>query len=341
MHDGIQKRKVTPESLIEEMWRLQAAFGPAIDKLWQSYMTPMLGRIERARSGFLDLARTVARHALRFGDTKAFVDLSDRFITETYTLGALYMRERDEQARKLLRLPPVNATFRINKAAAETALVAGYSFSLVDKAAVDNLSQVHRMWFTDRTGAVYNDVNFDEAARALIEGGKSGFQISESLKVAAETKYGIGRAAGKGLSYWSGVAEHAATTAGVAGQLTTLQELGWTRYVVVNPMDERTTKVCQAMNGKTLLVDHGVANLGATLAAQTPDQVRAAKPFVSGGSPKALETAIGSKLTPGEKDLSTSQSLALSKAGFAMPPYHFRCRSFIDISFEIGSIPGV
>ena len=341
MSEVTKQKGVTPDSILTELWTKQEAFAKSIDKLWQTYMNPVVGRFEKARSGFLDLARAADKRALRFGDQKSFVDASDRFINDTYILGALFIQERDKQFQELSKVPEVDGTFRIDKAAAETKAIAEYSLSLADESAIENLKNVHQTWFTDKTGAVYANNSFVKSAKKLIEEGKSGIEVAADLSKAVQQHYGIADAAQKGLNYWAGVAEHTATSAGIAGQLNTLKGLGWSRYVVVNPVDERTTKVCQQMNGKTLVVNHGVANLEATLAAKTPNEVKAASPFVSGGSAKALESAMGSKLGIGDKDLSTEQSLALSKAGFATPPYHFRCRSFIDISFDSGSItPG-
>lgn len=335
----VRKAAVTSESLIAEMWRRQEALAEALDKLWQRHIGPAVNAAGNRRSGWTDAARGLERKALSFGRRDDVEALIERFTTDIYILGALHIQARDRTVRERGKLPPAKGTIRVDKANGETNLIATFDLSLVDRAAIDGIKDQHLMWLTTKGGAVYTGGDFAAVSRQLIEEGKSGAEIAEAFKRAAEKKYGVGTFAGRGASYWSGVAEHAATTAGIAGQLNQLVSLGWTRYVVVNPMDERTTPVCQMMNGKTVVVSDGVANLAAVQAATTPDEVRAAKPFVSGGSPKQLEAAIGSKLTPGAMDLSAKQSKDLSAAGLAMPPYHFRCRSFIDISFEAGDVP--
>lgn len=327
------KKQVTVASLVREMWTKQTAFGVAIDELWQEHMTPALARVRRARSGFNDLVRLVERRALSFGDTDEFRALSERFNRETYLLGALIIEERNEQIERLGRLPDVNTPIRVDKGVDERRAIAAFDLSLVDEEAIEALNRVHVMWFTDPTGAVYLSDTFSVAAREIIEQGTSGIEISTKLVKLIEQTYGIGASAGKGLGYWAGVSEHAATTAGISGQLTTLQRLDWPRYVIVNPMDERTTPVCQAMNGKSLLVSDGLANLNALLESETPNDVRSAKPFVSGGSAAQLEQAAGTRLLPGARTLTPEQSRRLRDSGFAMPPFHFRCRSFIDIDF--------
>ncbi len=326
---------VDPTKYVEAMWQRQDLFGPALNMLWQDYMGPAIDRVGDSRSGFTDEARNVQNRARRFGETDEFVELSTRFITDIYILAALYMRARDEQVRERGADAPAPTPIRVDKATLkEATAIADYDLSLADQQAIQSLIDVHVMWFTDADGAVYNNVDFTAEALELIRDGKTGIQVAEALKTSIESAYGVGADAGKGLLYWEGVAEHAASTAGVSGQLTTLAELGWTRYTVVNPMDERTSRVCQHMNGKSVLVEDGIRNLRRTLGAETPDDVRAVKPFVSGGSPAEIEAAIGAPLTVGSQDLTSAQSAALADAGFAMPPYHFRCRSFIDIAFD-------
>lgn len=330
-----EEDEITPESLVLEMLTQQEVYAIAVDKLWQKHMKPFVDTLGEAKARFKDEIRKVERQALRFGKLEDLNDLHEKLNKDLYILGALFVGLRDEQVRERGSLPDGPKTIRVDKGANETKAIVAYDLSLADEAAIKELTNIHTLWFTDKTGAVYLSTGLiEDEALTILREGKSGIEIGEALKKKAESHYGIGKFAEKGASYWAGVAEHAATTAGISGQLRTLKSLGWEKYVIVNPVDERTTKVCQAMNGKTLFVDHGISNLEEMLSASTPEDVKKASPFVLGGSAKALEEAAGIKLLPGDKELTKKQSLSLSKSGFALPPYHFRCRSFVDISFK-------
>ncbi len=257
--------EITPESLVLEMLKQQEVYAVAVDKLWQAHMGPFIDALGDARSKFKDELRKVDRQALRFGKLEDLNSLHEKLNKDLYILGALFIGLRDEQVMERGELPEGPKTIRVDKGANETRAIGSFDLSLEDQAAIDELTNIHALWFTDKTGAVYlsHGIIEDEALTILREG-KSGVEIAEALKKKAEAHYGIGTFANKGASYWVGVAEHAATTAGISGQLRTLKSLGWEKYVIVNPVDERTTKVCQAMNGKTLFVDHGIAEIEKT-----------------------------------------------------------------------------
>jgi hypothetical protein len=74
------------------------------------------------------------------------------------------------------------------------------------------------------------------------------------------------------------------------------------------------------MNGQIFTVKDANAQNEATSAAKTPDEVREAHPWFSISKIKSIFKKGG--------------NTGLVKAGLALPPYHFRCRTTVDVSTE-------
>jgi hypothetical protein len=122
-------------------------------------------------------------------------------------------------------------------------------------------------------------------------------------------------------SYWTGLAATIATRSRSFGALSAMSISGAYRYEYVNPMDERTSPVCAALNGRLFTVGGAVELRDQLLQASTPDEWKALSPW-----PKTSQLYEGG--TPGGKMLSPS---ALQAAGIAFPPLHFHCRSTIEV----------
>ncbi|MCP4739156.1 MAG: hypothetical protein GY873_33745, partial [Bosea sp.] len=276
-----------------------------------------------------------------FGRSDALAKMIVELANDAYAIGSQHIIDRDADLRKRKGMPPLDRK-KLEKAAKPgkaTKIVTTFNFELADQNALDVLEQQALIWFRDLSGLGYSAPAAREAilesARTQIETGASGIAVAQSLADAAEELYGVGQFSGRGLNYWGGVADNAAVHAAVRGSLTQLQAIGWTRYEIVNPMDERTTPMCSLMNGKTLIVQDAVDAMEALDAATTIAQVKAAKPFVGGRS----IPSVAARLRGGAGNLSAKQSSDLAKAGFALPPFHFRCRSFIDIAMADGDSP--
>lgn len=341
---GVRKaRQGDPQGTIELLWRRQAEFARTVDRHWQRVMNPSAQRFRRrVTTGELTASkidgafRAMTRDALRFGNSPELEAEIRDAMRDAYIVGAIYIAERDAQIRRRGKRPAQPSSIRVNKAG-PAEIVAGFNLSLADEKAIRELGNTGVLWFRDVNGAPYFDATAQKAIRddalELVARGKDAGQVAKQLADKAEAMHGVGRFADRGRTYWGGVAEHAATTAGIRGQLSQLVSLGWERYEIINPMDERTTDICQYMNGKTVFVSAGVAEVNAVAGETTPDGVRSVKPFVPGGSSQAVIDVLGRGAPrAGAGDFSASQSQQLSRAGFAAPPYHFRCRSWVDIA---------
>lgn len=331
---------------LRELWRLQDDFADTVDKAWQSAMAPAVRQFGAnpggTASGIADGLRRLDQIAIRFGRSSKLEDYTDEMLRGAYATGVLFVYDRWEDLRDGrsgevdeqdgFREPATKATPDAHD------LIVQVSFTQADEAALAELSEGAMVWFRDRSGAAYFDPAARQAiveqARVMIRDGRSTIEIATAMREAAEKLYGVGTFAGRSRSYWGGVAEHMATVAGVRGQLAEMVELGFTHYTLVNVMDDRTTRICQMMNGKTVVVEHAVEHHARLASATTPDDVKKIHPFAPGGGIGLVSAALGRALPIGASVLSPSDSATLARAGVAVPPFHFRCRTFLDVHYE-------
>ncbi len=128
--------------------------------------------------------------------------------------------------------------------------------------------------------------------------------------------------------YWEGLAATISTRARSFGALSGMQAVGVVTYEYVNPMDERTSAVCEALDGTVFTVKASAELRDRLIAeADTPEKwvELAAWPKVAD-----LYDAQGERLSAAE----------LQAKGIAWPPLHFHCRSSID-AVDFGELTAV
>lgn len=196
------------------------------------------------------------------------------------------------------------------------------SFDLLDEKAVSDLQADQMLWIGRHYG-----VNLRDAVRQAVEPGMiAGIGHDKAGKVVREAVANtLGKVvvpegfSGSDAKYFEGIAANVSTNARVRGQIRSFSDIGITKYEIVNPMDRRTTPICRTMNGKVFEVRDAEKQIARSAAAKTPADVKTAHPWLS--ADKVASIASG-----GRK--------GLVKAGLALPPYHFRCRSTVDVSTE-------
>ena len=192
------------------------------------------------------------------------------------------------------------------------------TFELSDTAAAEQLTRQELIWIGETYEGVAPVVR--EAIAPKILEGMTRAEAGEAAAKAVAGKLDAwavpGGWSGSAAKYFEGLAANAITNARVQSQLTSFAQLGVEQYELVNPMDERTTDICAALNGTVYTVDEGAEQLAAMRDAKTPEEYKAAAPWLSFGSVSGL---LG------------GGSSALAAAGLALPPFHFRCRTTIDI----------
>lgn len=193
------------------------------------------------------------------------------------------------------------------------------SFDLVDEKAVKALQEQELMWI----GGVYDGIAptireaLDPALIAGLDRAAAGKLVADAIARSLEDVSVPDSFAGSSASYFEGLAANSMTTARVSGQLGSFSRLGIVRYEIVNPMDNRTTLLCQELNGTVFYVKDGMDQLADVQAASTPTQYKSAHPWLSLSQVKSLKSK-GTK--------------AMAAAGLSFPPYHWCCRSTVDVA---------
>lgn len=230
--------------------------------------------------------------------------------------------------------PNLTEEEEVAKAAPEAlAFALDPTFDLVDEEAVAALQGQQRFWIGNHYDANLSARISDVTREAMVEAGENkglAGAIMEATLAAefAQVVTPLGWH-GSAAQYFEGLTANAATVARVHGQIRSFTQIGITRYEIVNPVDERTCPECSHMNGKVFTTEHARTIMENELAAESKDAYQAAHPWLHEKELKEISPKAGPS---GAKD-----EAALAAAGFALPPFHFRCRCTVDVSEDAGS----
>lgn len=201
-------------------------------------------------------------------------------------------------------------------------------FGLVDKDVLRQLENTQMIWVDGNYSPALREAVANAVKRSLKKGeGRS--EMAARLKQALENLFfedGVGMPHGFNGTYdqyFETVAANVATTARNHAQIRSFHELGVERYVIVNPMDHRTSEICIYMNGKEFTVDQGMSQIESELESTTPDEYKSAHPWVGLSEFRDMTSTQG--------HVSDDESSRLAEAGLAFPPYHGKCRSIADL----------
>lgn len=191
-------------------------------------------------------------------------------------------------------------------------------FNLVDVETVTKIRDNGKFWIGDvytkqvrgtinetMTGIIGQGLGRDEATQAL----QTAF--SGTLELSKE-RAGI-------------VASASATTGRSLSQITTFEALQITTVEFWNPLDERTSWICEELTGMEFETSTIIPIRDAYLSAQSPDDVKESWRWPTRSDVNELRTAPG--VTPDPRDLANS--------GIAVPPLHGHCRSSLIVSSDI------
>lgn len=211
------------------------------------------------------------------------------------------------------------------------------SFDVVDDGAIRAIKDQQTLWIGehfDKNVAGTIERTTREAMETGTVGRAAGKVMAERTKNALgifSTPKGF---TGTDRQYFEGLVANAATVARAQGQMRSFASVGVTYYEIVNPEDERTCPVCGTMSGKIFSTRQGVDQMVRDLEATTPDEMKAAHPWLT---PTQINgnTKTGAKgLAEGKGPQGPKEAKRLADAGFSMPPFHFRCRCTVDVSEE-------
>jgi hypothetical protein len=219
-------------------------------------------------------------------------------------------------------------------------------FDLVDKDAVETLSNQQLYWIAGTYDNALSEKIAKVANSVMIEQGLTREAAAKVLESALAKEFGYDVAApfstwskpplpmgwkGSGISYIEGLTSNAATTARVHGAVKGFTELGVTHYQVMVAGDERTCSRCNSIGERTFTVESAQKITISVLAADTPEGVKEAHPW---GTDKQI-----SSMTDGKSKTDAATNAKLAKAGMSIPPFHYKCRCFIDIAEDTEFIP--
>ena len=119
----------------------------------------------------------------------------------------------------------------------------------------------------------------------------------------------------KGYDYFEGLAEHTANRVRELGKVTGYEKAGIMKYEIRAIMDDRTSEICQTMNGKVFEVAVAASFRDSLLGLSSPEDIKSVAPWRSIGEIKGVpDSEIPS--------------------GMELPPYHWRCRTLTVAYFE-------
>lgn len=256
----------------------------------------------------------------------------EKIVSETYYLARTAgWKKATEQTRASLGYD-VGHIVDVTKAKPRPGFSVDPSFNLTDQAAVSQLQAHQVFWNGKHYKQNVSDAIADTTRTALVTAGNDLKKAGKEIRRALETQ--LGKVVvpkgfnGSAAKYFEGLAANAATVSRAFGQMESFRQAGAREYKIVNPIDERTCPVCGHMNGKTFTVSSGVSLMENVLAADSPEGVKKAQPWIR--RKQLLQ------LSPKAGPAGASDSSKLAEAGFISPPFHYRCRCSVDINITAG-----
>lgn len=208
---------------------------------------------------------------------------------------------------------------------------------LPDRDAIAGLSSTGLLWVGDAYGDRLNQRRIlDVVERTMIRGGLGREEGGRALRAEFGDQFK------RSDRYWEMLAATTATRARSVGSLAAMERCGVVTYEYVNPLDERTSDVCRALDGTIYKVKTSVALRDRMVAASSPDEYKAIAPWPRGGDVYTAEGAAlyksgAFRAEDGTLDTAKAKpylkpSGELAAAGIAIPPLHGHCRSTIEVA---------
>ena len=213
----------------------------------------------------------------------------------------------------------------------------GWSLStdLPDRDAIAGLSHTGLLWVGDAYGDRLDQRRvLSVVEKTMIRGGLGREEGGKALAAELNDQYR------RSDAYWEMLAATAATRARSAGALAAMERCGVVTYEFMNPLDERTSDVCRALDGTIYKVKTSIALRDRMLTASTPDEYKAIAPWPRGADVYTAEGAAryrSGEFHGPDGTLDTAKakpylrpSGELAASGIAFPPLHGHCRSSIE-----------
>ncbi len=184
------------------------------------------------------------------------------------------------------------------------------SFDVKDVEASKILAEQNLFW----VGGHYNEnlkKKFDELTAGYFDSDKTIEQIADDFEK------NFGKLTEQGQQYFYDLAEHQTNTVRELGKVNGFEQAGVRYYEIRAIIDDRTSEICQRMNGTIFPVERAVEYRDNILSLKDPEAIKEASPWLSPEEVNVLPSDDG-ELPP----------------GLSLPPYHFRCRTICVAYFE-------
>lgn len=199
----------------------------------------------------------------------------------------------------------------------EILVTRAWRLNQTDRRAMEWLAKDFTYW----VGQYHGDSVSRTLREALEPALADGLTRAKAAKLLAEA---LAPVAARSRAYWENLANHVTTRARTFGQVEGLVRAGATHYRIVAVLDHRTSPVCRVMHGKTFAVAQAVKLRDRLMAAKDPEAVKAISPWLR------------------EAQIEKLSATALARRGFCLPPFHFACRTTLQIwvSKSVAPRPG-
>lgn len=188
-----------------------------------------------------------------------------------------------------------------------------YSLDDADLGALNTLDEFNGWYIRDKFSKDTSDI-INRELGDLLERGGTKREFAQTLETALEDHVTDSK------TYWELLADHTLTKIQNMGHVSGYETAGVQYVKIVAVIDNKTTPICRAMNGKVFKVADFRKQYDKIIRAAEKHDLKAykaAQPMVNG---KAMKGEIS------EEDI--------KKLGIKLPPYHFRCRTTHVAYFE-------
>lgn len=173
-----------------------------------------------------------------------------------------------------------------------------------------------RQWLASNTVFWVGDY-YESQLGETIAGAVRHLAIEQGLgrdEVGKQLKSMLGDQFKRSDTYWRGLAATTVERGRNFGGVQSMVDAKVEEYEILAVMDERTSPICQFMNGKVFRVEHAVALRDAVMNAKSPEDIKTIHPWRQ------------------VKDVQGWDAKKLATGGMALPPYHYLCRTTYIVS---------
>lgn len=214
----------------------------------------------------------------------------------------------------------VGASYTLGKKGVMTEIGARATLKLEDVRSQNILKKHHTFWIGDYYNSQLGKEVADIARDIGLKQGLGRVEVGKRLQAA------LGQQFDKSESYWRLLGAASVHRARNLGGVQGLIDGGVKEYEIMAVMDERTSDICRAMDGRVFTVGDASKLKSAIMNASHPDDIKDISPWhTARATPGGYEIkASGSQQWVNINNLNHSQMV---NRGLALPPYHGFCRT--------------